>query len=393
MVDNPNQIPLSLSGQQMRISNRIAKAYSSNKIRTIQDLFYATYGTYLMDDGRIAKDAPVITSTTGARNIIYGAGLMAQVLVGANSFGALPKKPWSKTGYRAITAADTTDLGLAENGAIPATTKPTMAAVDVTVRLLPASFDMSSTQMKLSGKDDVVTWEELQAYEQQEYKNKLNRALHVNMGTLTGPSGDGTGMQSLDRVCGSAAENTAMSYTTGDEDIYGLDRTTASWADAYVGHASTVDRYLALSHIDTMLQNVEPYWNEGSRQNKVCITGYDTALRIGQLLQSQLRYTKERVTMTVNGIKTAPGVDAGFEVASYDGIPIIRDSNVNKDTISRIYMLDLDHVWIGMLQPITYLESEDYQAIDKFGREGVYYMEGELVCDLFKAQGKVMDLK
>jgi len=393
MVDNPNQIPLSLSGQQMRISNRIAKAYSSNKIRTIQDLFYATYGTYLMDDSRIAKDAPVLTSTTGARNIIYGAGLMAQVLVGANSFGALPKKPWSKTGYRAITAADTTALGLAENGAIPATTKPTMAAVDVTVRLLPASFDMSSTQMKLKGKDDVVTWEELQAYEQQEYKNKLNRSLHVNMGTLTGPSADGTGMQSIDRVCGSAAENTAMSYDTADEDIYGLDRTTASWADAYVGHASTVDRYLALSHLDTMLQNVEPYWNEGSRQNKVMITGYDTALRIGQLLQSQLRYTKERVTMTVNGIKTAPGVDAGFEVASYDGIPIIRDSNVNKDTISRVYTLDLDHVWIGMLQPITYLESEDYQAIDKFGREGVYYMEGELICDLFKAQGKVMDLK
>jgi len=249
--------------------------------------------------------------------------------------------------------------------------------------------------MKLAGKDDVVTWEELQAYEQQEYKNKLNRALHTECGTLTGPSADGTGMQSLDRVVASASEATPSGarYDTADEDIYGLDRTTATWADAYVGHNSDTDRYLALSHLDTMLQNVEPYWAEGSRTNKACITGYDTNLRIAQLLQSQLRYTKERVTMTVNGVKTAPGHDAGFEVASYDGIPIIRDSNVTKDTLSRVYMLDLDHVWIGMLQPITYLESEDYQAIDKFGREGVYYMEGELVCDLFKAQGKVMDLK
>lgn len=393
MVINPNEMPASLSGQQMRISNRIAKAYSLNKIRTIQDLFYATYGITMEESQRIAKDAPVLTSTTAARNILYGAGLMAQVIVAANSFGCLPKKPWSKTGYRAITAADTTDLGLAENGAIPATLKPTFQAIDVTVKLLPASFDMSSTQIKLQGKDDVVTWEDLQKYEQQEYKNKLNRSLHVNMGTLTGPSGDGTGMQSLDRVCGSNAENTAMSYTGDDENIYGIDRSTYAWADAYVGHASTVDRYISLDLLDTMLSNVEPYWEEGSRENKVCITGYDTALRIGQLLQSQLRYTKERVTMTVNGVKTAPGHDAGFEVASYDGIPIIRDSNVNKDTISRVYMLDLNHVWIGMLQPITYLESEDYQALDKFGREGVYYMEGELVCDLFKAQGKIMDLK
>ncbi len=387
----------SMAGQQMRISNRIAKAYGSNKIRTIQDLFYATYGTYLMDDVRLAKtDAPVVTGTTGARNILYGAGLMAQVLVGANSFGALAKKPWQKSGYRVITAAGSTGSpGLAENAAIPATLKPTMLAVDITPKVLAASFDMSSTHIKLSGKDDVVTWEELQAYEQQEYKNRLNRELHVNMGTLTGPSADGTGMQSLDRVVGSSAENTAMSYTAADEDIYGIDRSAATdlWADAYVGHASTVDRYISLSLIDTMLQNVEPYWKEGSRQNKVMITGYDTALRVAQLLQSQLRYTKERVTMSVGGVKTAPGVDAGFEVASYDGIPIIRDSNVRADTISRLYTVDLDHCWIGMLQPITYLESEDYQAIDKFGREGVYYMEAELVCDMFKAQGKIMDLK
>lgn len=384
-----------LAAQQMRVSNRIAKAYAGNKIRTIQDLFYATYGTTLMEDSRLAKDAPVITSTTGARNILYGAALMAQVIVAANSFGALPKKPWSKSGYRVITAANTTDPGIAENAAIPATTKPTMLAVDVTIRVLAKSFDMSSTQLKLAGKDDVVTWEELQTYSAQEYKNVLNRALHVNMGTLTGPSADGTGMQSLDRVVGSSVENTNQSYTAADEDIYGIDRSGATglWADAYVSEAATVDRYLALSHLDTMLQNVEPYWAEGSRANKVCITGYDTSLRIAQLLQSQLRYTKERVTMTVNGVKTAPGADAGFEVASYDGIPIIRDSNVNADTISRIYMVDLDHTWIGMLQPITYLESEDYQAIDKFGREGVYYMEGELVCDLFKANGKVMDLK
>jgi len=389
MVD---QLSPGLASQNMRIANRIAKGYALNRIRTIQDLFYATYGVTLEDNPRIAKDAPVITSTTGARNILYGAGLMAQIVVAANTFGALPKKPWQKSGYRAITAAGaTTTMGTTEGtGTIATTVKPTIAAVDITPKVLHNSFDMSSTQVKLQGKDDVVTWEELQAYEQEEFKNRLSRGLHVDCTTVAS-----TNVESIDRVTGATILATHSLIDATDEDIYGIDRSDSagSWADAYVSDNSGTDRYIALSHLDTMLQNVEPYWKEGSRENKAIITGYDTALRIGQLLQSQLRYTKERVTMSVNGMKTAPGADAGFEVASFDGIPIIRDSNVIADTISRVYMLDLNHVWMGVLQPVTYLESEDYQAIDKFAREGVYYMETELVCDKFKAQGSLRDLK
>lgn len=382
----------SLAGQQMRISNRIAKAYSGNKIRTIQDLFYATYGVTL-DESRLAKDAPVTTlSTDYARNILYGAALQSQINVMANTFGALPKKPWAKSGYRALTAAGaTTSMGITQGtGAIPTTVKPTFAHVDITPKTLANSFDMSSTMVKLAGKDDNVTWDELQKYEQDEFKNRLNRGLHVDCTTVAG-----TNIESVDRVTGATILATHTLIDATDEDIYGIDRSDAagSWADAYVSDASGTDRYITLSHLDTMLQNVEPYWGEGSRANKLMLTGYDTSLRIAQLLQSQLRYTKERVTMSVNGIKTAPGADAGFEVASYDGIPIIRDSNTLTDTISRVYMLDLDHVWIGMLQPVTYLESDDYQALDKFSREGVYYMEAELICDLFKAQGSLRDLK
>jgi hypothetical protein len=129
-------------------------------------------------------------------------------------------------------------------------------------------------------------------------------------------------------------------------------------------------------------------------ENKVIITGYDTLERIQQLIQAQQRFVgTTRVQMTVNGVQTVAGTEAGFDVSSYKGVPIIPDNNVLQDTLSRIYTLDLDNIHVGVLSPIQYLESGDFFANDKIGKEGLYYMHGEIVCTKFKAQGKVRDLQ
>lgn len=221
--------------------------------------------------------------------------------------------------------------------------------------------------------------------------------MNTNVTTLAS-----TNIESIDRMASSYAEVTNCGdVDAGDSDPYGAadagawnDRDAAAgWTDAYVNHNSNTDRTFALSQIDTVITNVRPYWKDRSPANKVMITGDDTELRMGQLLRSQERYTSKNVRMTVNGVQTLEGVDGGMDVATYLKIPIIPDANAIQDTISRVTVLDMDHIHIGVLQPLVYLESEDYQALDKFVREGVFHMEGELVTTRFKGLGKVRDLK
>ena len=94
-------------------------------IRTIQDMermFYSNVGAEYITK----TDAPVITSTTGVYNAVYGAMVWAALNQEANAFGILPKYPWVRSGWRVITAraGSTGDGGIVEDGTIPDTIKP-----------------------------------------------------------------------------------------------------------------------------------------------------------------------------------------------------------------------------------------------------------------------------
>lgn len=398
--------PLS-SNQNRDIASQnrfLGKAYNAGWIRTIDDLERATYGA--ASSRHLQKtDYPVLTSTTGVRNILYGQRLHRQILVGANALGAIPWKPWETSGYRAITAAGaTTNPGSSEGGALSDTIKPTFLEQDINPTESHVTFEQSSLQTALEGKGDNVPWAEIVDYMSDEFRNRLNRALLADNDTV--PS---TGIRgSLDRVIASYAEiaygkvDDSAVLDAHDVDVYAAgspDRdAAASWADAYVnGQAyGSGSRTLSLDHIDAMFTNCRPYWNDASMQNKCIITGHDTLARIGQLLASQQRYgngQSVRVQMTVNGIQTVSGQEAGFEVASYNGVPIIPDANTLQDTLSRIMLCDFDFLHMGVLTPVQYMESNDWFGLDKFVTMGLYHMQGEVICTKYKAQGKVRDVQ
>ncbi len=381
--------------------HRLAKAWQSGLIKTIEDLEYATYG-FVPSGGqsRLAKDAAVTIDTTGFTNNIYGAKLFRQIITGYNALGAVGFKPWNTNGYRIITAAAaTTNPGVTIGGAIPATLKPTAANVDISPTLSAVSFEMTSTALKANPKNDGVSWEEWQAYMADEFRNRLNREFLADNDTART-----VGIYSLDTIIASYAEiaygkmDDSAVLDANDLDIYGQDRdASASTFDAYVNGLAfgSADHTFELSYLDACFTNCRPYWNNRMNENKVLITNDDTAMRITQLHAAMglAQLPPKRVNFTVNGIKSVSGVDVGVEVAAYNGVPIIPDSIVLQDTIGRIYLCDLDNLHIGALTPPSYLESDDYQGLDKFAREGVYYMEGEVVCTNFPAQGKVRDLK
>jgi hypothetical protein len=207
------------------------------------------------------------------------------------------------------------------------------------------------------------------------------------------------GFESIDRV--TTGDSTGMTagthYTSGREDIYSINRdgTDNSWSYAEVNaDTGATDRVLSLDQLDDLFQKI---WVRGGNP-KVMLTGYDTLMRLQQLLQSQQRFMEEkRVTPTYNGVKGVPGMEAGFVVATYNGVPIIPSKDVKPDTISRMYFLDTDYMYFSTAIPTQYYESGietgDPFAINRLGQEGMYRTMGELWTTFFGGQGSIRDLK
>ena len=358
---------------------------------------------YTYSSGDILKaDAPLLSTTAGTYQAIYGRKVWSQLNQEFNAFSILPKKPWERSGWRIITAKPSFDVGggLAENATLPDTTKPDFLHVAAKPKTIGHSFDLSEVSMFLSDKDDglgdvrQVLKEEMGKH----HADHINRMLLVDVDT---PSGND--LESLDRL---TTDPDKMIVATGhvsnmtDHDLYSITRDGSSdfhSAEVDVDETQTaVNRNLSLNQLDGLFQQI---WVRGGNP-KVMLTGYDTLMRVQQLLQSQQRFMEsKRVTPTYNGVKGVPGLEAGFIVATYNGVPLIPSKDVVTDTsgISRIYYFDTDYLWFQTAIPTQYFESGietgDPFAINRLGQEGLYRTMGEVWDSFFGAGGSIRDLK
>lgn len=388
-----------------------------NYVRTITDMERYYYGAgnamgYSYTGSELLKaDAPMLSTTGGTYQAIYGRKVWSQLNQEFNAFSILPKKPWDRSGWRVITDRPNAGVlhgGVAENATLPETVKPTFQHVAAKPKTVAHTFDMSETAIFLADKDDglgdirSVMKEEMGKH----HAEMVNKMLCTDVDT---PAANN--FESLDRVTAAYADSGTAAETTGsnsghdnlssdaDLDIYSIDRSANSWSNAevsnnVVGDAST-DRTLSLDILDEMFQKL---WVRGGNP-KVILTGYDTLMRIQQLLQSQQRFMEEkRVTPTYNGVKGVPGIEAGFIVATYNGVPIIPTKNMLDDgNLSRMYYLDTDYLYFSTAIPTQYFESGietgDPFAINRLGQEGLYRTMGEVWTTFFGSQGSVRDLK
>ena len=387
-------------------------------MRTVNDMERYYYGAgqsmgYSYSGSELLKaDAPMLSTTAGTYQAIYGRKVWSQLNQEFNAFSILPKKPWDRSGWRVVTAKPSTSVGggVAENATLPDTTKPTFQHVAAKPKTIAHTFDMSETAIFLNDKDDGLG--DIRSVLKEEMGK--HHAEHINqMLTEDSETPAGNNIESLDRVTGNdgGASGGLTSMETGassgtdhcgasDLDIYSIDRGEAanSWSNAEVDcgsdRAAGNRRTLSLDHLDTIFQKV---WIRGGNP-KVMLTGYDTLMRIQQLLQSQQRFMEEkRVVPTYNGVKGVPGVEAGFIVATYNGVPIIPSKDVQADGISRIYMLDTDYLYYSTAKPTQYFESGietgDPFAVNRLGQEGLYRTMGEVWTTFFGGQGSIRDLQ
>ena len=344
----------------------------------------------------LKSDSPMLSTTAGTYQAIYGRKVWSQLNQEFNAFSILPKRPWDRSGWRVITGKPNGGAlhgGVAENATLPETVKPTFQHVAAKPKTIAHTFDMSETAIFLADKDDGLG--DIRSVMKEEMGK--HHAEMVNKMLLTDASTPAANnFESLDRITvGNNQMAASTHYDAGDEDIYSIDRSANTWAFAEDNaDASSANRNLSLDQLDTLFQNI---WERGGNP-KVILTGYDTLMRLQQLLQSQQRFMEEkRVTPTYNGVKGVPGIEAGFIVATYNGVPIIPSKDVPKDGISRMYFLDTDYVYFSTAIPTQYYESGietgDPFAINRLGQEGLYRTMGEVWTTFFGAHGSVRDLQ
>jgi len=376
-----------------------------NYVRTVQDMERYYYGGasstgYTYGAGDILKaDAPLMSTTAGTYQAIYGRKVWSQLNQEFNAFSILPKKPWERSGWRILTerADFAKGGGIAENGTLPDTSRPEFLHVAAKPKTVAHTFDLSEVSMFLSDKDDglgdvrQVLKEEMGKH----HAEHINRMLLEDVDTPVGND-----FESLDRLTSDPDKmttGTAHVSATTDHDIYSITRDGSSAFHSAEVDVASSNRNLSLNQMDGLFQQL---WTRGGNP-KVMLTGYDTLMRVQQLLQSQQRFMdSKRVTPTYNGVKGVPGLEAGFIVATYNGVPMIPTKDMPDEgagTLSRIYYLDTDYLWFQTAIPTQYYESGietgDPFAINRLGQEGLYRTMGELWCSFFGASGSIRDLQ
>jgi len=381
---------------------------SRGYIRTIEDMERLYYGAgaganawaYAGTD-LLKADSPLVSSTTGTYQAIFGRKVWSQLNQEFNAFSILPKKPWEKSGWRVVTAKPDINKGggVAENGTLPETSKPTFAEVSTKPRTVAHTFDLSETAMFLADKDDGLG--DARAVMKMEmakhHAEHINKMLLADVNDLAGND-----YQSLDRALSSSFVETNSTFVDliSDHDQYNITRTNVGvtgqqWYDANVD-ASATARALSLNIIDGMFRSI---WEKGG-QPKVILTGYDTLEKIQQLLQPQQRFTEmKRVVPGGNGVEGVPGTEAGVVVATYNGVPLIPSKDVTNESgaeLSRMYFIDSDYIYFSTAKPTLYhesgIETGDPFGINRLGQMGMFHTMGELWQLFYRAHGKVRDI-
>ena len=241
---------------------------------TIEELLAKYYGPMKI----IRKDDSVETSETAGSGTwwepLYGRKVWSQLNLEANPFAIIPKEPWGKSGWRILTtAAHSSGGGVQEaditGGAVPNAAQLTFVQVSEKPKTVAHAFALSEVAEFLSSVDDALDL--LPEYREEigkEHAYCIAKMLCTDVDTLASYN-----FESIDRVISDHVE--ASLVTSGDADIYDLDRDSTSTYDAYVNSNGDTDRDLSLTLIDTTLQSV---WDNGGLP-KVILTDTESLMR------------------------------------------------------------------------------------------------------------------
>ena len=384
-------------------------------IRTIydmMDLHYHFLPTAMGKRSMAKADDPILTTTTGVHNDIYGQDVTTLLNSEQNIYGLLEVRPWTKSGERYIDAfASATASGWSsENASLADTTKPDFGTFETDPRTIQHTFDVSQVEQLLAATDDdsiaddpfdlLRQWFGEGLPGQQSGGGEHPKHINETLGQKAADHSDTNAMETIDRAIASGAEESDDSaLSDGDLDIYGFDRSANEF------EANVIDdpqgQVFHLDLMDDAMRMVKENSDKNPQKDTsdfFWLTGHDTYQRVEDEMGGKERIETVRTTTGLNGVQTNPGNDVGVAVSTYKGIPIFESNDIGKDDMSRMYLVDKTSLFIKQLLPTQFYStgtevSNDPFALGRLGNEGAYVTIGELVLKNPVTQAKIRDLQ
>jgi len=408
--------------------------------------FYKTGNVGDIGYEELAKSMGVMTSDMipEMRNPVYGPYVWRQLNMEQNIFAILPKLTWPRSGWRVQTAfsTDSKRIAIGESDNIPEAVFPALKAVYANPKLAALTFEVSEVLASMSQTgDDVTDLEYIKLSLGQEFTKMVNRGLgrrvigrkddeiltHDEVIYTRQVNGqtynvlERVELEALDRIVSSFDEVDAFSTDKKKNvavNIYNIKRANEDgsegpdkWANATVKFSEDgqelTDELIREALMDGRKKGAFP---------SVMITGYSTYAKLIGLYTTLIRYMGDigekpvvagftNVKIGIGGVERAPGVDAGIEVASVYGIPIVTAVDTPSDGdgfLERVYILDttdyektgVSRFGISVLRPVEYFETnrQDFALLEKFAIRGLYRMIGETTARFLPGNVKLRDL-
>lgn len=376
----------------------------------------------------ISQEASYSTADAANLNDLFGAALYVQSNLEANFFGAIPKVDRSAANTDATqplpltfrAAFDPPALQThAEGGEIPEGRKYGRQKVSGDIKRSVAVIEQSDLSELRAQLLDGVPLDELTRVDE------LYQELAIDRDALAAPVESGNDgyadrdeVTELDRVIASGDEEAngvdvnGDAFTDGDLDVYDIDRSEDSWADAFVDFNDTGDpRQLTKSLIDGFLSDFFDF-GDATRENVAILTGRRTADVLNDL-SDKARYSFDPTAggrESLNDADTVHGVPGTTRRRHYDGIPIVPNQNVpTHGNLPSIYVIPTDTISAGGGTEVPRLAIEEYAtpyvetsgrgetqgflATGSFENKVLYKMDHELIMRDFSAAGKLRDLE
>lgn len=386
-------------------------------VRTIydmMDLHYHFLPTAMGKRSMSKADNPLLTTTTGVHNDIYGQDVTVLLNSEQNIYGLLEVRPWTKSGERYIDAfgAGNASGWSAENATLAETTKPNFGTYETDPQTIQHTFDVSQVEQLLAATDDdsiaddpfdlLRQWYGEGLPDQQsgggEHPKHINETLGQDAVVAGDPSTNNS-FVTVDQAIADSTEATANETAANEYDVYGFDRSAGDFEANVIQDGNGQVFHLDL--LDDAMREVKENSDKNPQKDTsdfFWLTGHDTYQRIEDEMGGKERIETVRTTTGLNGVQTNPGNDVGVAVSTYKGIPIFESNDIAKDDLSRVYLVDKTSLFIKQLLPTQFYStgtevSNDPFAIGRLGNEGAYVTIGELVLKNPVTQAKIRDLE
>jgi hypothetical protein len=379
----------------------------------------------------IQQKASYSTSDAALVNDMFGAALYVQSNLEANFYGAIPKV--DRTGANAqaeqvlpltFRAAHTPPSlqTHSEGGDVPAGRTYSTEEVAADVKRSDAVIEQSDLQQIKAEIQDGVPFSELTRVDELFQELAIDRdALAAGVGADNGGYSGRDKLTELDRVIassgeeGNATDTSSTAFSDGDLDVYDIDRSADTWADAFVDHNSGTLRQLTEDLMDTFLSGLFNF-GSASRENVAILTGRDTADVLSDLQQDSTNGVavvnfdgNDGGRDQINDAETIHGLSGTTRFRHYKGIPIVANQTAPADSLSRIYVIPTDTISLpgGRTAPRLAIEEvmepyyeeagrgrqQGFLSTGEYKNKALYKMDHELVCRDFSSTGKLRDVE